>query len=104
MLNLDLYLAAFGINDYFYDIVFDLEINSNYHNLKKKFLLSVYLLFNLLFLICCLFPLIFIVIPIIRNKKKEQDKKGRYTKFKEKIEMNEEQFDINERFTFEPTS
>ena len=44
------------------------------------------------------------VIPIIRNKKEEQNKKGRYTRFKEKIENNEDQFDINERFTVEPTS
>jgi hypothetical protein len=50
----------------------------------------------------CVFSLIFIEIPLIRNKKIQQKKSGRYTKFKEKIENNEEQFDINERFTSEP--
>ena len=57
---------------------------------------------NLLIILFCVFSLIFIEIPLIRNKKIQQKKSGRYTKFKEKIENNEEQFDINERFTSEP--
>jgi hypothetical protein len=52
-------------------------------------------------LACCCFSLIFIEIPIITTKKK-QKKRGRFTRFKEKIEKNEEQFDINERFTVDP--
>jgi hypothetical protein len=34
--------------------------------------------------------------------KKDPKRKGRFTRFKEKIENNEEKFDINERFTTEP--
>jgi hypothetical protein len=52
-------------------------------------------------LVCFCFSLIFIEISIIRTKKK-QKKRGRFTRFKEIIEKNEEQFDINERFTVEP--
>ena len=100
-----------GINNYFYDIVFGLEINSKtydfnnntfVHNSKKNLYLFINILLNIIILLFLLFCLIFIEIPIIRYKKPPQKISGRYTKFKEKIEKNEEQFDINERFTTEP--
>ena len=100
-----------GVNDYYYDIIFGLEINNNtydfknekyFHNSKKIIYFIINILFNLLILFFSLFCLIFIEIPLIRNIKLPQKKSGRYTKFKEKIQNNEEQFDINERFTSEP--
>ncbi len=104
-------MISYGINDYFYDIVFGIEINNNtydfkngkfIHNSKKYIYFIINFMINLLILFFCIFFLIFVEIPIIKNKKIPQNKSGRYTKFKEKIENNEEQFDINERFTAEP--
>ena len=103
-------MAFSGINDYFYDIVFGLEINSNTYNYNNKEFINNHdknilyffnILFNATFLIFSLFCLIFIEIPILMNKK-EPKKRGRFTRFKENFENNEEQFDINERFTAEP--
>ena len=100
-----------GINDFFYDIVFGLEINSKtydfnnnrfVHNSKKNLYLFINILLNIVILLFLLFCLIFIEIPIFRKKKSPQKQSGRYTKFKENIENNEEKFDINERFTTEP--
>ena len=108
--NIDLYLTINGINNYFYDIVFDVEINKDtydfnneefFDNFQKDLIYILYILFNVIILIGCIFVLIFIVFPIIKNKKKPK-KRGRFTRFKEKIENNEEQFDINERFTADP--
>ena len=99
-----------GINDYYYEIVFYLEINNKtydfnnnkyIHNSTKNFYLSINIIFHIFILIFLIFCLIFIEIPIIRNKKNPKNK-GRLTKIKEKIENNEEQFDINERFTADP--
>lgn len=78
-------------------------INKEYFDHFKKNILSfAYILINIFILIFCLFCLIFIVIPIIKNNKTIRNKNGRLTKIKEKIEDNEEQFDINERFTSDP--
>ena len=105
-----MYLSIAGINDYFFDVVFGIEINKDtydfknkkyFDNLEKNIFYFVYIIFNIFILVCCCFSLIFIEIPIIRTKKK-QKKRGRFTRFKEQIEKNEEQFDINERFTAEP--
>ena len=103
-------MAISGINDYFYDIVFGLEINNNTYNYNnKEFINNLYknifyfinILFNIVFLFIFLFCLIFIEIPILMNKK-EPKKTGRFTRFKENIENNEEQIDNNEKFTAEP--
>ena len=68
---------------------------------KKNLYFSINIIFHIFILIFLIFCLIFIEIPIIRNKKSPKNK-GRLTKIKEKIETNEEQFDINERFTADP--
>ena len=103
-------MIASGINDYYYDIVFDLELNNETYdfnnnkfilNKKKNLYFSINIIFHIFILIFLIFCLIFIEIPIIRNKKSPKNK-GRLTKIKEKIETNEEQFDINERFTADP--
>lgn len=80
---------------------YDFNNNKYIHNSKKYLYLSINIIFHIFILIFLIFCLIFIEIPIIRNKKSPKNK-GRLTKFKEKIENNEEQFDINERFTTEP--
>ena len=70
-------------------------------NYKKNLICFLHILFNIFILIFCLFCLIFIEIPIIKNQKfKKQN--GRFTKLKSKIENNGDQFDINERFTADP--
>lgn len=103
-------MSISGINDYFFDIVFGLEINNNSYdyennefisNYKKEILYFINILINALLFIFCLFCLIFIEIPILINKKGNKNN-GRFTRFKERIENNGEKFDINERFTAEP--
>ena len=63
-----------GINNFFYDIVFDLELNSKtydfnnstfVHNSKKNLYLFINILLNILILFFLLFCLLFIEIPII---------------------------------------
>ena len=109
LINIDIYLIAFGINDYFYDVIFGLDINNDTYNFEdkeylnnyKKILFSFfYTLCNIIFLLFCFFCLIFIEIPLIKYKRNPNKKSGK--KLKEKIDNNEEQFDINERFTAEP--
>ena len=111
-INVGLYLSISGINDFFFDIVFGLEINKDSYDFnnrkfikgyKKTILYSINIILNSIILIFCLFFLIFIEIPIIKNRK-SFIAKGRFTKLKEKIVTNESQFDINERFTTDPLS
>ena len=81
---------------------YDFKNKEYFDNYKKNLYFFIYILFNIFLLIFCVFCLIFIEIPIIKNKKFPKKKTGRYTKMKAKIENNGEQFDINERFTTDP--
>lgn len=79
---------------------YDFE-NNEYKSKNRKVIITIIItIINIIVIIGNLISFVFIEIPLLRNKKK-QIKAGRYTKFKQTIENNDEQFDINENLLME---
>lgn len=92
----------FCLNDNFYDIVFGITINyATYDFEKEEFIKKIdkikknmfhfgYIFFNGFILLCLVYILLFILIPIIiyRIKQQTSHKRVRVTEFKEKIGSN----------------
>ena len=106
-------MAIIGVNNYFFDIVFNVDINKDTYDFDKEeyinpamknFYQIFFIFLNAILFICCLFVLVIYIIPVIKSRLCEKKvKAGRYTKLKEKLtDGSEEGFDINERFTSTP--
>lgn len=102
-----------GVNNYFFDVVFNLDIDKNSYNfdkeeylnsLPKKVFQTIFIFINAILFIFCFLALVIYIIPVIKSRLcNKKIKAGRYTKLKEKLtEGSEEEFDINERFTPAP--
>ena len=108
ILFLDFYLSAFCLNDFFFDIVFDIPINNETYNFTNisnfegeynsktlKYLAEVcFIGINGLVFLGCLYVLIFILVPIIKFRilqcsNKRSYRSERYTEISQKLRTGE---------------
>ena len=107
---IDFYLSVFCLKDDFFDIVFDLQINKDtydfeqgkYKNPTNKCIWKiVYIFFNGLILLSCIYVLIFMLIPLIYYRIGQCSKKNtRISEFKDTMDNNTSI--LKERFTTDP--
>ena len=107
-LFIDFYLSAFCLNDFFFDIVFDIPINNETYNFTNisnfegeynsktlKYLAEVcFIGINGLVFLGCLYVLIFILVPIIKFRilqcsNKRNYRSERYTEISQKLRTGE---------------
>lgn len=96
------------MNNYFFYVVFGLEINNDTYDFVleeykekgwKNFYQFMFTISNAILMIIFWMVFIFCELPVVVKRIGKCCKKERFSEFKQNLENNNESFDINERFT-----